>query len=51
MRWVIERELKFNGKKVKALVPNPKTSRKEALERFEKLIGEVVKRRVRKVSA
>lgn len=51
MRWVIEAELKFNGKKVKALVPNTKTSREEALGRLAELIGEIVKRRVRKVSA
>lgn len=48
---MIEKELKFNGKKVKAWVPNLKTSRKEALKRFEELIGKVIERKIKKVSA
>jgi len=51
MRWVIKKELKFNGKKVKALVPNPKTSRREALKRFEELLEKVIEKELKKVSA
>lgn len=51
MKWMIEKELKFNGKRVRALVPNPKTSREKALKRFEELMGRVVERKIKKVSA
>lgn len=51
MKWLIEKELKFNGRRVKAFVPNPKTSREEALKRFDELIGILVNRKIKKVSA
>lgn len=43
MKWLIQKELEFNGKKVKALVPNPKVSREKALKRFEELTEEIVR--------
>lgn len=48
MKWLIQKDLEFNGKKVKALVPNPKVPREKALKRFEELLEEVV--RSKKVS-
>jgi len=42
-KWVIKKEIKLHGKKVKAVVPNPKVSREHAFERFKELLKEVAK--------
>lgn len=43
-KWVIEKEIILNGRKVKAWVPNPEIPREKALKRLEKLLDKVIAR-------
>lgn len=43
-KWVIEKEITLNGRKVKAWVPNPEIPREKALKRFIELLDKVAAR-------
>lgn len=45
MKWTIEKEIELHGRKVKAVVPNPKVPRELAFKRFKELVEEVAKRK------
>ncbi|MEM5797714.1 MAG: hypothetical protein QXD72_02225 [Candidatus Aenigmatarchaeota archaeon] len=45
MKWVIEKEIELHGRKVKAVVPNPKVSREQAFRRFKELTEEIARRK------
>lgn len=44
-KWVIEKEIELHGRKVKAVVPNPKVRRELAFKRFKELVEEVARRK------
>jgi hypothetical protein len=43
-KWVIEKEIILNGRKVKAWVPNPEIPREKALKRFIELTERIARR-------
>jgi hypothetical protein len=43
-KWVIEKEIILNGRKVKAWVPNPEIPRDKALKRFIELTERIARR-------
>lgn len=45
MKWTIEKEIELHGRKVKAIVPNPKVPRELAFKRFIELTKEIAKRK------
>lgn len=45
MKWVIEKEIELHGRKMKAIVPNPKVPREEAFKRFTELLKEAARQK------
>ena len=43
MKWTIEKEIDLHGRKVKAIVPNPKVSKELAFKRFKELLKETAR--------
>lgn len=44
-KWVIEKEIELHGRKVKAVIPNPKVPRELVFKRFKELTEEIARRK------